>query len=92
MKSYHDWLECKEDEKIKKDGRGGLVPENMQRAKKVDLITLPQSVQGTNCGNCTFFKEDGDHGWCEHKDVKMHVNKRMCCVYWTNPGVKRPWE
>jgi len=94
MKSYNEWK--KEDKNkaqppMRKDRFGGLLPENTARAKKVDLITLPPDVQGTNCGNCLYMVMMGDHGWCEHKDVLMHVNKRMCCKLWDNDGVERSW-
>lgn len=93
MKSFNEWKkqEKKSDESLRKDRHGGLVPDNMKRAKHVDLITLPPDVEGTNCGNCLYYVPDGSHGWCEHKDVMMHVNKRMCCKYWDNDGVERSW-
>jgi hypothetical protein len=93
MKSYIEWKynECKGDSKIKKDGRGGLVPADMKKAKHVDLITLPANVPGTNCSNCKHMEKDGDHGWCNHPEIEMPVNHRMCCKYWDNAGVHRPW-
>jgi len=78
---FIDWLEHS-------DGRGGIVPSNIKRAKRVDLITLPEDVKGTNCGNCKWINE----GFCTHPEVKMHVNDRMCCAEWDNKGVKRPWN
>jgi len=27
-----------------------------ERAKKADLITLPKSIEGTNCGNCRLYQ------------------------------------
>lgn len=49
------------------------------RAKRVDLIQLPSSIEGTNCGNCEYY----DKGFCNNSKVKMNVNKRMCCYYWS---------
>lgn len=59
-----------------------------ERARKVDLIMLPSSIDGTNCGNCTYF----DKGFCKHPKVKMNVNKRMCCYYWQRPDAPRAEE
>lgn len=96
MKSYKDWRECKEgekhsDENLRKDHHGGILPTDMAKAKKVDLITYPPGIEGGNCGNCEYFVLDGDHGWCEHKEVQMHVTKRQCCIYWDRDDIQRPW-
>ena len=63
---------------------------DLKRAEKVDLITLPESVKGTNCGNCKFVDPDKD--WCTNKQVVQPVNNRMCCALWDSNGVKRAWE
>lgn len=100
MKSYEDWLNEHMDPVVKKpgkipepesDGRGGFKPENTQRARKVDLITLPASIKGTNCGNCEYIQKNGKALWCRHKEVQMHVTERMCCALWDHPAVKRSW-
>lgn len=62
-------------------------PSNMQRAKKVDLITLPPKISGTNCGNCKFIKD----GFCTNKEVQMKVNSHQCCSLWDAEGAIRPW-
>lgn len=72
---------------------GGLDPQNakdMAKSKKVDLITLPMNVLGTNCGNCKFINEEKN--FCTHDDVQLPVTERMCCALWDNEGVKRPWK
>jgi hypothetical protein len=75
------------------DPHGGLVPPSLERAKKVDLITLPIELVGTNCGNCKHFEGlRGAPGFCNHKDVRMHVTNRQCCVKWDAEGTYRPWE
>lgn len=61
------------------------------RAKHADLITLPKDVPGTNCSNCRFVKKSKDGAFCEHEKVQLPVTPRMCCKYWDNKGVKRPW-
>jgi hypothetical protein len=87
---YTDWLEQKQEQK--KDAAGGLVPENMERAKKVDLITLPPDVEGTNCFNCKWVgHKKGDVRFCEQPQVKQLVNKRMCCAKWDRTDINRPW-
>lgn len=74
---------------------GGFDPENEEehaRYKHADLITLPSSVEGTNCSNCKFVKKvENGLNFCEHEDVKMYVTPRMCCKYWDHEDVKRDW-
>jgi hypothetical protein len=54
----------------------------IERAKKADLITLP----GGSKADATNKK------LCYNEQVKMNVTVRMCCAYWDNIGVKRPWK
>ncbi len=64
---------------------GGIDPKNleeMERAKKADLITLP----GGSKADATSKK------LCYNDQVDMNVTIRMCCAYWDNVGVKRPWK
>lgn len=57
-------------------------PEEMQRAQTADLITLPGGS-----------KEDvSGKKFCTHLKIQMYVTERMCCGYWDNAGVKRPWK
>jgi len=64
---------------------GGIDPRNkeeMERAKKADLITLPGGS-----------KADAENKkFCNNEEIKMFVTVRMCCAYWDNVGVKRPWK
>lgn len=92
MKSFDQWRECACDENLKKDHLGGILPTDKRKAKHVDLITLPKDIQGTNCGNCKYYEKDGDHGYCKHKEVEMHVTARQCCAKWTATGAFRAWE
>ncbi len=95
MKSYKDWKKKKgkkqekqpDPPKVRNDRFGGLVPQDMKKAKHVDLITLPPDIKGTNCGNCKFM----ENNFCVHKEIQMPVNARMCCKYWDNEEVERPW-
>ena len=64
--------------------QGGINPENdeaIAKAKEADLITLP----GTKIGVT-------DKRFCNNEKVLMFVTSRMCCAYWDNEGVQRPWE
>jgi hypothetical protein len=64
---------------------GGIDPKDkheMKRAEKADLITLP----GGTKSDATTKK------YCKHKEISMYVTVRMCCGYWDNVGVKRPWK
>lgn len=62
----------------------------LERAEHSDLITLPESIEGTNCGNCKFI--DLKTKMCMNEEVNQKVNERMCCKYWDAEGVKREWE
>ena len=99
MKSITEWLaehhksaaaEKADHAKLKKDSQGGIVPQDMTIAKRVDLITLP--VSGTNCGNCKYIDKEGDIGFCNHPEVKQYVNAKMCCSLWDHDKVKRQWK
>ncbi len=64
---------------------GGIDPKNdvdMEKAKKADLITLP----GGSKDNATSKKK------CFNDKIMMYVTSRMCCGYWDNAAVKRPWK
>ena len=64
---------------------GGIDPKNdaeMDRAKKADLITLPGGSKSDVKGK----------RMCYNDQIKMYVTVRMCCGYWDNDGVKRPWK
>ena len=67
------------------NAEGGIDPKNgdeMDRAKKGDLITLPGGS-----------KADAENKkFCNNEEIKMFVTIRMCCAYWDNVGVKRPWK
>lgn len=67
------------------NSQGGLNPQNedeMQRAEKADLITLPSGAR-----NDVISKK-----FCNHPDIQLYVTVRMCCAYWDSQGVIRPWK
>jgi len=67
------------------DPNGGIVlsePQQLDNAKKAVLISMPQSIQGTNCSNCKFFSNQ----FCNHPQMKLPVNSRQCCNYWNAEG------
>lgn len=64
---------------------GGIDPkskEELERAEKADLITLPGGSKADAASKM----------FCCHEKIKMYVTMRMCCAYWDNDGVKRPWK
>ena len=64
---------------------GGIDPKNedeLKRAEKADLITLPGGDKS----------DSKDKSLCGHPKVEMCVTARMCCVFWDNARVKRPWK
>lgn len=70
-------------------------PEDMSAAQAVDLITLPDQVDGTNCSNCKFVRilDPGlGTAFCTNPQVKQDVTSRMCCALWDAPGTYRAWE
>ncbi len=70
---------------IELNDEGGIDPktqEEMQKAKEADLITLP----GGSKSDATSKK------MCHNEKIKMYVTERMCCAYWDNKAVKRPWK
>lgn len=67
------------------NNQGGINPYNqaeMKRAEKADLITLPGGSK----------VEVINKKFCNHPSMQMYVTIRMCCAYWDNPGVIRPWK
>lgn len=68
----------------------------LNRAKEVDLITLPKNVEGTNCYNCKWISSHEDERYdasmCTHPKVRQYVNERMCCILWTSSGEYRPFK
>ncbi|MGE5575243.1 MAG: hypothetical protein ACM3UL_03810 [Ignavibacteria bacterium] len=72
------------DQKIL-NSEGGIDPKNeeeMDRAKQADLITLPGGSK----------KDAASKRFCCNKKIEMYVTVRMCCAYWDNEAVKRPWK
>jgi len=64
--------------------------QELKRAEKVDLITIPVGIAGVNCGNCEYV--NSKKNYCNNKKVLQEVNVRMCCSLWDNKGTKRAWE
>ncbi len=65
--------------------QGGIDPitqENLQKAKRADLITLPGETE---------LKVEAKR-FCYNVNIEMFVTERMVCSYWDNKGVKRPWD
>jgi hypothetical protein len=65
--------------------QGGLdpkTPDEMKRAQTADLITLPGGTKA----------DAANKKFCIHEKIQMYVTARMCCGYWDNAGVKRPWK
>lgn len=69
----------------KADPNGGILltdANQLENAQKAVLISMPQSIQGTNCGNCKFFSNN----FCGHAQMQLPVNVRQCCNYWDSAG------
>lgn len=60
----------------------------LARAQKADLITLPKDVENTSCRNCEYQQDK----YCHNPKVDQPVTPRNCCNYWDADGVKRAWE
>ena len=71
--------------------------DEIRKAKKADLLTLPLGVKGTNCFNCKFIVngvgEDEDRvGFCSNPWVRVMVTNRMCCALWGHKKALNSWE
>lgn len=55
-------------------------PEDLKKAKAVDLVTLP--------GDNKILKM----GFCDHPKVKLNVTPKTCCALWDNKDAIRAWE
>jgi hypothetical protein len=80
------YISEKEDkvDSMELNDQGGIDPKNqdeMDRAQKADLITLPGGAKA----DATSKKS------CYNEKIKMFVTARMCCAYWDNEAVMRPW-
>lgn len=67
------------------NGEGGIDPKNpdeLSRAQKADLITLPGGSKADSTSK----------RFCANEKIRMYVTVRMCCAYWDNSRVKRPWK
>ena len=62
--------------------------DRLERIETVDLITFPKGIDGTNCGNCSYF----GNKFCLHPSVQSSVTAKMCFNEWTHPGTTRQWE
>lgn len=81
-----------------RNGQGGVDPttrNDLSRAERADLVTLPAQVQGTNCSNCSYVTVQptpvAQH-WCGHPEVNLPITPRMCCALWDAPGTVRAWS
>jgi hypothetical protein len=74
---------------ITSDGHGGVFPTSTERAKKVELITLPMDVTGKSCGTCQYFEEESR---CVNKEVMMPVTRHQGCRLWDAPGVFKAYR
>jgi hypothetical protein len=78
------------------DSAGGAIPQNVDRDRRADLITLPPDVEGTNCHNCMFvdmanlFEGNPHVAFCRHKEIRQYVTRKNCCIYWDNLATVRP--
>lgn len=64
--------------------------EELKRAEKVDLITMPKNITGVNCGNCMYFNSSNSQ--CVNKEVDQKVTDKMCCSLWDAEGTNRAWK
>lgn len=79
----------------KLDDQGGEIPPDrmMGRAKEFDFITLPETIEGTNCTNCDHRRKKGDGYICMLPELRgLPVTSRNCCSAWDNRKALRAWE
>jgi hypothetical protein len=81
------WISKKEEsvDSSELNDQGGIDPKTdgeMKRAQKADLITLPGGTKA----------DAANKKLCYNEEIKMFVTVRMCCAFWDNKAVKRPWK
>lgn len=54
-----------------------------QRARAVDLVVLPPSVEGASCSTCMYFDNHKCHNM---KLLGYPVEEHWCCSEWDAPG------
>lgn len=81
------------EKKYPLNDNGGFdyIGSGLKRAKKVDLITLPKNLTGTNCaiGNCKYTDENN---FCTHPKIMLPVTDKMSCSLWDNDEAMRSWK
>lgn len=94
-KHHYNGEELTDREIVNRMAAGGTIDSKTAqaaRARKADLIILPEAVQGTNCSNCQFVEiidKNAGTGYCQHPQVRQMVTARMCCIFWDAPGTQR---
>ncbi len=81
---------------IVSNNQGGIyenTADALDRAKTVDLLTLPKDIKGTNCYNCKWIKsKTPQKGYCANPKVAQYVNQHMCCAVWDSSDAFRPYK
>lgn len=80
---------------LKVNDFGGIdprTPEELQVAQAAGLRTLPQEVEGANCGSCAYFQngDENGHGLCSNPEIGLDVAMHMICWHWEHPGTLNP--
>ena len=91
-------LDSSNEKKLKWNPEGGVdprSPEAMQVHEAVDMVTLPEAVEGASCGTCEHMRildPVTGAGFCTNPAIKLDVTRRMLCSEWSAPGVYRASE
>lgn len=66
--------------------------ESRKIAKRCGLVTLPNLVPATNCGNCIF----NQNNFCDHYKVLLPITDKMCCAFWDDKSfmsyIRNVWK
>jgi len=91
-------LDSSNEKKLKWNPEGGVdprSPEAMQIHEAVNMVTLPEAVEGASCGTCEHMRildPVTGAGFCTNPEIKLDVTRRMLCGQWSAPGVYRASE
>ena len=91
-------LDSSNEKKLKWNPEGGVdprSPEAMQIHESVNMVTLPEAVEGASCGTCEHMRildPVTGAGFCTNPEIKLDVTRRMLCGQWSAPGVYRASE
>lgn len=75
--------------------QGGLIyckTQDLKKAIRSKIMTLPDQIEGANCSNCHFSNQEYLDYFCDHPKIKLNVTERMVCSLWDHKECLRAWD